>query len=120
MTVKELSQLFYLRGECRFEAEQLADIDRQLVTASEKIRPGLEKLRGIIAAKHRRIFLERDRLERFINEIDDPYIQRLFAARFVEGKNWPRIAMDLGGYAGEDGLKKNVYRYLEKYNANEK
>lgn len=114
MTVEELSQLYFLRKEAAFDEGRLAEIDRWLTLAPGRLKPDLTELREIVAGKYSRCVSERDRLERFIDGISDPYTQRLFCARYREGESWTQIALDMGGYVGEDALKKVCYRYLEK------
>lgn len=120
MTVEVLSQLRYWRGERRYDAARLAEIDRWLTVAPAAFKIPLEELRTIIAEKHRRCVRERNRLARFIAGIRDPYIQRLFAAHFAEGKTWVRIAIAQGGFVSEETLKKSCYRYLERHQTCEK
>lgn len=114
MTVGELSQLRFLRLEKRLLQKDLADVDRRLTRATYLEREALADLRPVLAERLRRVERELEPLESFIRDIKDPYTRQLFVARYVTGKTWAAISLDLGGYVGEDALKKVCYRYLDR------
>lgn len=114
MTTGELSQLYYLRKEVIFDADRLAEVDGWIAKAPRRFTDELLELRGIIADKLQRCTQERDRLQQYIDGIDDSYIQGLFIARFVDGKNWLEISTDFGCYASPDCYKKAVLRYMKR------
>lgn len=58
--------------------------------------------------------LKKQDIERFIDNIEDSLTRRIFRMRFVEGFNWVKVAMQVGGDNTADGARKIVDRYLQK------
>lgn len=134
MTVKELSQLYWLNREIEMDRRRLEELE--LLTAS----PGPQNfdgmphmsgygdalarsvadivdLKAIIAAKQQQCIYERNRLERYIDEIPDSVTRQIFALRFINGLSWRQAASSIGGGNTEDSVKKICYRYLRQKNA---
>lgn len=130
MTLKELSQLYYLNREIEMDQRRLRELEAMAQPGGQRLTgmphtPGvtdkvafyaaeLADLRGVIEAKHKRCILERDRLERYISEIPDSTTRQIFKLRFVDGFGYDKIALQLGGGNTFEGVRKRVYRYLHK------
>lgn len=71
----------------------------------------LERLRKILE----RDKAERDRLQRFIDSIDDPHVRRIFRYKFEQGLSWTKVALKMGGRNSPEGLRQTARRYLEKH-----
>lgn len=129
MTLKELSQLYYLNREIEMDKRRLQELEVKALPGSQVLTgmphtPGVKDkvgeyaaeiadLRGIIEAKHQQCLYERSRLERYISSIDDSLLRQIFTYRFINGLpggRWPPAS------AGntEDGCRKAVQRYLER------
>lgn len=54
------------------------------------------------------------RLCRYIVGVEDAYIAKLLRLRFVEGNTWPDVARKAGGGNTEDGVRKAVFRFVDK------
>ena len=137
MTLKELSQLYYLNREIERDQERLEQL-RTSVSApgapnydgmpkSPSFKNRLERyiaeivdLEAIIQAKITQCLHERNRLERYIAEIPDSLTRQIFQLRFINGLTWVQIAFSVGGGNTEEGVRKRVYRYLEQENKGEK
>ena len=134
MTVKELSQLYYLKGEIEMNRRHLEELEAQrgLCAAQldgmphgkgskkskvEQMAAEIVDLQAIIHAKQIQCIHERARLERYIKDIPDSVTKQIFELRFVEGKKWEDVAAAIGGSLGEDrtvyAVKKRCYRYLD-------
>ena len=128
MTIQELSQLYWLNREIELDQERLRDLEAQAYAPpTQKVdgmphAPGIgdptatltaeiEDLRAIIAAKQLQCIHERNRLERYINGIDDSLTRMIFRLRFINGLTWFQVASHVGGNT-EDSAKKICYRYL--------
>lgn len=133
MTLKELSQLYYLNLEIERDQEQLkvlrakaSDPSGSKITGMpvgggrinllERYAAEIVDLEAVIAAKQQRCIHERHRLERYIASIPDSLTRQIFQLRFINGLNWVKIAFSLGGGNTEEGVRKRVYRYLEQAN----
>lgn len=133
MTLKELSQLYYLNLEIERDQERLKVLCAKASVPSgskitgmpvgggrinllERYAAEIVDLEAVIAAKQQRCIHERHRLERYIAEIPDSLTRQIFQLRFINGLNWVKIAFSLGGGNTEEGVRKRVYRYLEQAN----
>ena len=109
MTLKELSQLYYLRKELdalkrrrralRSSADALPGWNPDGVTRAsggasrvETVASLLADIDAMIQEQERRCLRERRRLEKYIAGIEDSQTRTIFALRFIEGLNWNQIA----------------------------
>lgn len=137
MTLKELSQLYYLNREIERDQERLEKLRARASAPGAPNYDGMPKspsfenrleryiaeivdLEAIIQAKITQCLHERARLERYIAEISDSLTRQIFQLRFINGLTWVQIAFSVGGGNTEEGVRKRVYRYLEQENKGEK
>ena len=137
MTLKELSQLYYLNREIERDQERLEKLRASASAPGVPNYDGMPKspsfenrleryiaeivdLEAIIQAKITQCLHERARLERYIAEIPDSLTRQIFQLRFITGLTWVQIAFSVGGGNTEEGVRKRVYRYLEQENKGEK
>lgn len=137
MTLKELSQLYYLNREIERDQERLEKLRASASALGAPNYDGMPKspsfenrleryiaeivdLEAIIQAKITQCLHERARLERYIAEIPDSLTRQIFQLRFINGLTWVQIAFSVGGGNTEEGVRKRVYRYLEQENKGEK
>jgi hypothetical protein len=130
MTLKELSQLYYLTREIETDRERLARIRSQVMSYGTPDLSGMPKahngdnrlerliaeiidLETIIAAKELQCVHEKSRLERYIRDIPDSLTRQIFTLRFSEGKSWEKAADAIGGGNTDVGIRQRVYRYLK-------
>lgn len=130
MTLKELSQLFYLSREIENDKRRLDELESIASSPSsshitgmpsapydgssktERIVAEMLDLRAVIAAKQIQCIHERARLERYIADIPDSLTRLIFLCRFVDCLSWSEVADYIGGGNTEDAVKKRCYRYL--------
>ena len=137
MTLKELSQLYYLNREIERDQERLEKLRASASAPGAPNYDGMPKnpsfenrleryiaeivdLEAIIQAKITQCLHERARLERYIAERPDSLTRQIFQLRFINGLTWVQIAFSVGGGNTEEGVRKRVYRYLEQENKGEK
>ena len=130
MTVKELSQLYYLNREIEDCRKQLEELEEQRGTAAvliddmphgkgpaksrvERLAAEIVDLKAIIHAKQIEYIHEKSRLERYIAEIPDSITRQIFKYRFRDCLSWERVADRCGGQNTGESVRKRVYRYLE-------
>ena len=130
MTLKELSQLYYLNREIELKQCQLRELEvkalpgAQVITGMPhgtgvvdkvgELAAEIADLRGIIEAKHQQCLYERNRLMRYIDSIDDSLLRLIFTYRFVNGLPWEQVAACIGGNNNAGNVKMACYRYLKQ------
>lgn len=130
MTLKELSQLYYLNREIEMDKKRLQELEVLAVSISPNLTgmprsPGVSDkvgryaaeiadLKGIIEAKHQQCLYERSRLERYIASIDDSLLRQVLTYRFVNGLPWEQVAACVGGSNTAGSVKMMCYRYLKQ------
>lgn len=131
MTLKELSQLYYLNREIEMDKRRLESLkmksqspssarldgmphSKSNVSKVERYAEEIADLGAIIAAKQQQCIHERNRLERYINDIDDSRLRMIFKLRFVNGLQWPQVAAHIGGNNTAKSVSKACYRYLDE------
>lgn len=130
MTLKELSQLYYLNREIAADQKRLDELSRtvgapsspplsdmprpphSVVSKVERLAAEIVDLQAIIAARQIQCIHERARLERWINDIPDSLTRQIFQYRFAECMSWQQVAMCVGGGNTEGSVKMICYRYL--------
>lgn len=131
MTLKELSQLYYLNREIEMDQRRLRELEARALPGAQVITgmphgsgvadivgryaAEIADLRGIIEAKHQQCLYERSRLERYIADIDDSLLRQIFTYRFVNGLPWLQVAACIGGNNTADSVRVVCNRYIEKH-----
>ena len=130
MTLKELSQLYYLNREIEMDQARLEALRAKASAPGSPNYDGMPKspvyenrleryiadivdLENIINLKIQQCIIERKRLERYISEIPDSLTRQIFTLRFVNGLTWVQTAFSVGGGNNEDSVRQRVYRYLK-------
>ena len=131
MTVKELSQLYWLNREIEADQRRLEALEQAASAPSlsqltgmphapnnteskvERLAAEIVDLRAIIAARQIQCIHERARLERWISAIPDSLTRQVFQYRFIDGLAWVQVAQRIGGNT-EGSVKMICYRYLRE------
>lgn len=137
MTVKDLSQLHWLKGEIEADQRRLEELEEAAASPKspkwdgEPRAPGyndsfgrmvaeIVDLQAIIAAKQQRCIEERARLEVYITSIPDSLDRQIFTLRFVNNLSWMAVASQITQESGKDyteyAVKKRCYRCLAEQN----
>lgn len=130
MTLKELSQLYYLNREIEMDKRRLDELETKIEPKGQKITgmprakqigdkvgdyaAEIADLRGIIEEKCKLCMYERGKLERYISAIDDSLIRQIMTYRFINGLPWEQVAANIGGGNTAASVKMMCYRYLRK------
>lgn len=130
MTLKELSQLYWLNREIEMDQQRLRELELKALPGAQVLTgmphaPGvvdkvgtyaaeIADLRGIIEAKHQQCLHERSRLERYISSIDDSLLRQIFTYRFVNGLPWEQVAACIGGGNNAGNVRMLCYRYIKQ------
>lgn len=131
MTLKELSQLYYLKREIELDQARLKKLRTKLHGASGPKYDAMPKspgcgdalaysvaeivdLEALIVAKQIQCIRERTRLEQYIAGIPDSNLRTIFTLRFIDGLSWVQLAFRIGGDCTADGARMACKRYMEK------
>lgn len=131
MTLKELSQLYYLNREIEIDKARLEELRAKVSAPGSPNYDGMPKspsyenrleryiaeivdLEAIISAKITQCLHERNRLERYIADIPDAYLRQIFTLRFINGLSWVQLAFSIGGDCTADGARMACNRYIKK------
>lgn len=130
MTIKELSQLYHLNWEIEQEKVRLQELTAAATDISAKIS-GLPHVGGlsdktaiaaqiadskaIIEAKIALSVVEYNRLNRYINSVEDSLTRQILSLRFVNGLSWNQVAMSVGGGNTEGSVKQICYRFVKQH-----
>lgn len=112
MTKKELSQLYWLNREIAEEKRKLAELEVAAAGSTAKIT-GLPHVTGahdkigdlailiaeqrdLIDLKVRQSVIEYNRLNRYINGIEDAQMRMILSMRYVNGLSWQQVAFSIG------------------------
>lgn len=129
MTIKELSQLYWLNKEIEQHEERLEVLRSKATDTTQTITgmphtPGVsdkvgnyateiaDLLNRIEEAKHRRI-VERDVLLQYIEAIPDSVTRQIFTLRFHDGMSWDQVADTVGGGNTYGSVKQRVFRFIK-------
>ncbi len=138
MTLKELSQLYWMKREIEENKRRLEELEAMASSpkaqnidlfrrksnmphvpshgdALARCVAEIVELKAIIAAKQRRCIRERNRLERYIAGIPDSLTRQIFTLRFVNGLSWAQIAARIGNNT-PDSLRMTCNRYIASTN----
>ncbi len=130
MTKKELSQLYYLKKEIKEQQRRLKELEILATNCtanvtglpngngvSDKIAnyaTEIADLKSLLDLNLKKCFYELNRLDRFIQSIDDPLLRQTVLYRFEKNMSWSQIARMLGGNNKPESIRKKLYRYLKK------
>lgn len=138
MTIKELSQLYWLNREIEADKKRLEELSRVAGDAGishltgmphapssndskvERLVAEITDLQAVIAAKQIQCIHERNRLERWINDIPDSLTRLVFRYRFINGLPWVQVAASIGDGTSEGSVKMICHRYIKAYNRQNK
>lgn len=131
MTIKELSQLYYLNREIEDCQKKLEELESQRGVSAVVIddmphgkgpaksrveQQALEivDLKAIIHAKQIECIHERNRLERYIAEIPDSLTRQIFEYRFADCLPWEQVAACIGEGNTAERVRQVCSRYIRQ------
>ena len=131
MTIRDLSQLLYLRKEIIVEQKQLEKLEKSvefqelslpdvpnlcLKPTDDEILNHMEHCKHQIELCMKRSIQEYKKLIVYISKIDDSMIRQIIFLRFIQGLTWVQVASEIGGGNSPDSIRMMVKRYLAKCN----
>lgn len=130
MTRKELSQLYFLNKEIEQNKRRLEELEAIAEGCTAQITgmphatgvhdkigdysAEIADLRDLIALNMQRCWYELNKLERYIQSIDDSQMRQILTLRYINGLNWQQVAFSIGGGNTANGVQMAVKRFLKK------
>lgn len=130
MTIRELSQLYYLNQEISDLKLKIAEIEAKATDTSVKITgmphaptagdkigkliAELDYYKSTLNNRLEQCRLELIRLNDYISKCDDSLTRQILTYRFVNGLPWTQVAASIGG-TSEYAVKKTAYRYIKEH-----
>jgi len=130
MTIRELSKLYWLNREIEGLRGRLAELRARATDSTQKITgmphvPGaadkvgtyaveIAELQKQLERSLRQSCQERNRLNGYINQIQDPYTRELLRLRFVQGMSWEAVADAIGGGVSGEFVRVKINRLHKK------
>jgi len=111
MTIKELSNYYYIDKQIKQLQNKLEELEEKLLGSSqitdmprsgrvskptEDIAIKIAELKKVIVEKRNRLIEENIFIEKYIDTVSDAEIQTIIRMRFIELKNWYAIGKELG------------------------
>jgi len=130
MTKKELSQLYWLNREIEEQQRRLHELEslaasctgritgmpssRHLVDKLGEYAAEIADLRGLLDLNLKKCFYELNRLNRYINTVEDSQMRTILSLRYVNGLSWSQVAFSIGGGNSDKSIQMMVNRFLDK------
>ena len=124
LTKKELSQYYILGKEIKYLEESLKRLEGQEMRSARltgmprgggisdpvgDLASHITDIKAEIVHRKTLSLVARTKIERFINDIQDPELRLIIRMRHIDGLNWIQIASRLGNLHNER-------HYIHKYN----
>lgn len=129
MTLKELSQLYYLNREIEDLKFKISELEAKATDTSVKITgmphsagagdkigqavAELDYYRAKLTDRLERCRIELIRLNDYISACPDSLTRQILTYRFVNGLSWNQVAANVGMSATEYSVKHIAYRYIK-------
>ena len=130
MTSRELKNLYYLKKEIKQQQRRIAELEAAATNCSAKITglpsgkgisdkignyaAQIADLKALLDLNLKKCFYEFNRLNRYIEEVEEPLIKQIMIYRFENQMSWMQIEKAMGGKNRAESLRKKLYRYLKK------
>ena len=130
MTKKELSRLYWLNREIEYQQRRLDELRAAATSCTAKITgiphgsgvsdkigkyaAEIADLEGLLRANLQKCFYELNRLNRYIQSVDDPLMRQILSLRYINGLSWWQVADSIGGNNTAASVKMACYRFLAK------
>ena len=129
MTKKELSQLYYLKKEIKEQQRRLAELEAVAINCSTEITglptgkgisdkignyaAQIADLKALLDLNLKKCFYELNRIDRFIQSVEDSQIRIILTLRYIQGLSWQKIAYAIGEH-DEQYPRRKHNNFIEK------
>lgn len=112
MTKKELSQLYYLKKEIKAQQKRIKELEAVATSCASNINglpsgegisdkignyaSQIADLKSLLDLNLKKCFYELNRLNRYIQSVEDSQMRMILTLRYVRGLTWQKIAFEIG------------------------
>jgi len=129
MTVKKLSQLYYLNREIEQDKRRLAALEAVLTNSAAKLNElphiseisnqaelaaDIAAIKDLIEAKKQMCVSEYNHLMCYITSVEDSFMRQILTFRYVNGFSWVQVAVHMGGGNTAASVQMAHKRFLER------
>jgi len=130
MTKQELSQLYYLNREIEHLKDRITELECIATSSTSRITgmphatdisdkvgkyaAEIADLKELLDLNLKKCFYELNRLNRYIESIDDSQIRMILSLRYINGLSWEQVAASISPYASGESVRKAHERFLRK------
>ena len=134
MTKKELSQLYYLKKEIRQQQKRLQELENAATSCTAKITgmphgmgindkiskyaAQIADLKGLLDLNLKKCFYELNRINRFIESVEDSEMRMILTLRYIQNLSWQKVAFAIGEY-DEQYPRRKHNNFLKRYKLDE-
>ena len=129
MTKKELSQLYYLKKEIKEQQKRIKELEAAAISCSGNINglpswtevsdktgnyaAQIADLKSLLDLNLKKCFYELNRLNRYIQSVEDSQMRMILTLRYVNGLTWRQIAKSMGVAGDGSTERKKLNRFLK-------
>ncbi len=129
MTKKELSQLYYLKKEIKEQQRRFEELETIAMSCTAKITglphgtgindkignyaAQIADLKSLLDLNLKKCFYELNRLDRYIQSVDDSEMRIILTLRYSQGLSWQQIAEIMGILGDGSTERKKHNRFLK-------
>lgn len=130
MTKQELSQLYYLNREIEHLKDRITELECIATSSTSRITgmphatdisdkvgkyaAEIADLKELLDLNLKKCFYELNRLNRYIESIEDSEIRMILSLRYINGLSWQQVAASISPYASGESVRKAQERFLSK------
>lgn len=112
MTKKELSQLYYLKREIKEQQKRLEELETLATACTARITgmphgtgindkigkyaARIADLKGLLDLNLKKCFYELNRINRFIESVQDSEMRMILTLRYIQNLSWQKVAFAIG------------------------
>lgn len=130
MTKKELSQLYYLNKEIKQQKQRLKELEAAATDCTAQITgmphgnevgdkvgkyaAEIADLKNLIELNIQKCWYEMNRLNRYIDSVEDSQMRQILTLRYINLYSWGEIEIAIGGNNNSESLRKRLERFIKK------
>ncbi len=130
MNKKELSQLYYLNREIEEQQRRLQELEDMATSCTShitgmprisgisdkvgKYAAEIADLKGLLDLNLKKCFYELNRINRYIESVQDSQMRMILSLRYVNGLNWEQVAASISCCISGESVRKAHERFLSK------